>query len=219
MPELITISLTWWLVSLSGVLMPGPVAAVAISEGARRGFSAGPLITVGHAAAEIVMLAILAVGLTRVLKQPTVVGLIGVLGGMVLAWMGWGIASAAWRNVIDLMPRGNAGAGSARLALIRAGLLTTAGNPYWLLWWLTVGASYFVLFSRFGWPALIALFYVGHTALDLAWNCFLALVIGAGRGCIAPGVYRGVLGVCGVFVMAMSVYFLVSGVGFLRGTR
>jgi len=82
-----------------------------------------------------------------------------------------------------------------------------------------VGASYFVLFTRFGWPALIVLFYVGHTTLDLAWNCFLALVVGAGRGRIAPGVYRGVLGVCGVFVMAMSVYFLVSGVGFLRGIR
>lgn len=218
MPELVTISLTWWLISLSGVLMPGPVAAVAISEGARRGFVAGPLITVGHAAAEIVMLIVLGVGLTQVLKQPTVVGFIGVLGGVVLAWMGWGITSAAWRNAIE-PPGGNAGAGPHRLALVRAGLLTTVGNPYWLLWWLTVGASYFVLFSRFGWPALIVLFYVGHTTLDLAWNCFLALVVGAGRGRIAPGVYRGVLGVCGVFVMAMSVYFLVSGAGFLRGTR
>ena len=64
--------------------------------------------------------------------------------------------------------------------------------------------------------ALVGVFYAGHAALDLAWNSFLALVIGSGRGRISPGAYRVVLGVCGVFVMLMSVYFLVSGIRFLR---
>lgn len=217
MSELAGIALTWWLISLSGVLMPGPVSAVAISEGARAGFVAGPLITVGHAAAEIVMLGILAVGLAQVLTQPAVIGAIGVLGGLVLAWMGWGIASAAWRDAVAL-PAAAAAPGRARLSLIRTGVLTTVGNPYWLLWWLTVGASYFVLFSRFGWIALVVVFYAGHTMLDLAWNSFLALVVGSGRGRIPPTVYRVVLGVCGVFVIVMSVYFLVSGVRFF-GSR
>jgi threonine/homoserine/homoserine lactone efflux protein len=217
MSELAGITLTWWLISLSGVLMPGPVSAVAISEGARAGFVAGPLITVGHAAAEIVMLGILAVGLAQVLTQPAVIGAIGVLGGLVLAWMGWGIASAAWRDAVAL-PRGEVVPARARLSLIRTGVLTTVGNPYWLLWWLTVGASYFVLFSRFGWIALVVVFYAGHAMLDLAWNSFLALVVGSGRGRIPPGVYRVVLGGCGVFVMVMSGYFLISGVRFF-GSR
>jgi threonine/homoserine/homoserine lactone efflux protein len=43
--DLIVVSLSWWLVSLSGVMMPGPVSAMAITEGARRGIMAGPLIT------------------------------------------------------------------------------------------------------------------------------------------------------------------------------
>jgi len=215
-PELLATSLTWWLVSLSGVLMPGPVSAMAVSEGARRGLVAGPLITAGHAAAEVVMLGVLGVGLTQVLRRPAVVGVIGLLGGAVLAWMGWGIVLAAWRDALE-PPQGTGAAGRARLSLIRSGVLTTVGNPYWLLWWLTVGASYFVLFSRFGWPALILLFYAGHATLDLAWNSFLALVIGAGRGRIPRGIYRGVLGTCGGFVIAMSAVFLVSGIGFLRG--
>lgn len=217
MSELIAISLSWWLVSLSGVLMPGPVSAMAVSEGARRGFIAGPLITAGHAAAEIVMLAALMVGFSQALKQPAVVGGIGVLGGLVLARMGAGIVSAAWRNVLE-PPRAGSTPGMARLVLVRAGLLTTIGNPYWLLWWATVGASYFVLFSRFGVAALIALFFVGHIALDLGWNSFLAFAIGAGRGRIPPQGYRIVLGVCGLFVVAMSVYFVYSGLNFL-GSR
>ena len=215
MPEVLAISFTWWLVSLSGVLMPGPVGALAVSEGARRGVSAGPLITAGHAVAEVAMLILLAVGLTNVLHQPVVIGAVGVLGGGVLAWMGWGIVVAAWRDLLD-PPRGAATAG-AGMSLMRAGLLSTVGNPYWLLWWLTVGTSYFIAFSRFGPLALILLFYIGHVSLDLGWNTFLALVVGSGRGRVRRDVYRGVLGVCGVFVLAMSVYFVVSGVRFLRG--
>jgi hypothetical protein len=45
----------------------------------------------------------------------------------------------------------------------------------------------------------------------------LAFAVGSGRGRIRRDVYRGVLAVCGVFVLGMSVYFMVSGVRFLRG--
>lgn len=211
--ELVGISLSWWLVSLSGVMMPGPVSAMAITEGTRRGPVAGPLITVGHAAAEAVMLGLLVLGMNRVLQQPPVLGAIGILGGAVLAWMGWGIAGAAWRNRLD--PPAEAVGRSAGRSLVRTGLLTTVTNPYWLLWWATVGAAYFVRFTRFGPLAVAGLFFIGHISLDLGWNSFLALVVGAGRGKIPARAFRVVLGGCGVFLIGMSVYFVYSGVSFL----
>ncbi len=212
--DLILIALTWWLVSLSGVLMPGPVSAMAVSEGARRGAVAGPLITAGHAAAEVLMVVALAVGLSQVLRQPLVVGGIGILGGIVLLWMGWGIVKTARARPVgpspalgsDLPARGN---------LVRTGLVTTISNPYWLLWWATVGAAYFVAFSRFGLVVLVVFFLVGHLALDLGWNSFLAFAIGAGRGRVPARAYQIVLGACGLFVMAMSGYFVYSGIGLL----
>ncbi len=211
--DLVVVSLTWWLVSLSGVLMPGPISAMAVSEGARRGAVAAPLITAGHAAAEVAMVVALAVGLSHVLRQPLVIGGIGILGGIVLLWMGWGIVKMARAGPGDApvsaakMPfRGN---------LVRTGLLTTISNPYWLLWWATVGAAYFVAFSRFGLAALVVFFLAGHLALDLGWTSFLAFAIGAGRGRVPATAYRIVLGACGLFVMAMSGYFVYSGVGFL----
>ncbi len=212
--ELVGISLSWWLVSLSGVLMPGPVSAMAVTEGTRRGPVAGPLITVGHAAAEAVMLGLLVLGMNRTLQRPVVVGAIGILGGAVLAWMGWGITGAAWRNRLD-QPAETA-SGSAGRSLVRAGLLTTVTNPYWLLWWATVGAAYFVRFTRFGPLAVAGLFFIGHLSLDLGWNSFLALVVGAGRGRIPARAFRIVLGGCGVFLIGMSLYFVYSGVNFLR---
>jgi threonine/homoserine/homoserine lactone efflux protein len=213
MPEVLAVAVTWWLVSLSGVLMPGPLGALAVSEGARRGVIAGVLVTAGHAVAEIVILIVLGAGLVSVLRQSAVLGAVGVLGGGVLAWMGWGIMVAAYRDLLD--PPEVEGRPAAGASLVRAGLLTTVGNPYWLLWWLTVGASYFILFQRFGLAAVIVLFYLGHLALDLGWNAVLAFVVGTGRGRIKRGVYRGVLAVCGFFILAMSGYFIVSGMRFL----
>jgi len=52
-------------------------------------------------------------------------------------------------------------------------------------------------------------------ALDLGWMSFLAFAVGAGRGRVPGGVYRVVLGVCGVFVILMSGYFFYSGLRYL----
>lgn len=221
--DLLAVTLTWWLVSLSGVLMPGPISAMAVSEGARRGAIAGPLITAGHAAAEAAMVGALAAGVSQVLSLPMVLGAIGIIGGLVLLWMGWGIVRTASASGPALTAgtrdgRAPEAAGEpavSRRPLVRTGLLVTVSNPYWLLWWATVGAAYFVAFSRFGFVAVVALFFAGHVALDLGWTTFLAFTVGAGRGRVPVRAYQIVLGVCGAFVMAMSVYFIYSGAGFL----
>jgi threonine/homoserine/homoserine lactone efflux protein len=215
MAGLVAVSLTWYLVSLSGVMAPGPIAAMAISEGARRGAWAGPLITLGHAVTELAMVVALAIGLRDLLQRPLVAGTIGLVGGVVLLWMGYGLARAAWRDQVSLRAD-DPPDGVARLGPVSAGVLLSVGNPYWLVWWATVGASYFILFGEFGLPGLIA-FYVGHVTLDLAWNSLLAFVSASGRRAVPQPVYRGVLLVCGLFLIGMSVYFVRSGIGFLRG--
>ncbi len=212
--DLLVVALTWWVISLSGVLMPGPVSAMAVSEGTHRGAAAGPLLTAGHGAAEALMVGALAVGLSQFLQQTVVVGTIGVLGGVVLLWMGWGIVRTARAGALEVAPQTGASTPSGS-SLVRTGFLVTVSNPYWLLWWATVGAAYFVAFSQFGLLVLVVVFLIGHVALDLGWTTFLALVVGAGRGRVPVRAYRIVLGVCGAFLMAMSGYFIYSGIGYL----
>ena len=186
---------------------------MAVTEGARRGAVAGPLITSGHAIAELGVVAALALGLDQALKQPPVLGTIGLLGGIVLCWMGIGIVKTARAGHFDPYPAaGNVPSGGN---LVRAGLLASVGNPYWLLWWATVGATYFVAFSRFGVTAVVLLFLAGHLALDLGWMSFLAFAVGTGRGRVPGQVYRVALRVCGVFVILMSGYFFYSGLRYL----
>ncbi len=214
--HLFALVIPWALISLSGVMAPGPISAMAVSAGAQQGFIAGPLISVGHAATEALLVAALAVGLGQVLQQPTVAGVIGVLGGVVLLWMGWDLTRSVWQAPAAFdASRPEQGTSVVRSGLISAGVLLSVSNPYWLLWWATVGSATMLRFLEFGLLGVLV-FYVSHISLDFGWNTFLSTVSRSGREVIGDRVFRFVLLVCGVALLAFGVYFIVTGVSMLK---
>ncbi len=215
MTELVPIVITWGLVSLSGVIAPGPVSAMAVSQGARWGAVAGPLITAGHAMAEAVVVCLLAFGVHRVLESQVVVGGLGVAGGTVLMGMGWGLLGIARREQKSFPTVAGTPPTTRWTALVRAGVLTTAGNPYWLLWWATIGAHYFLLFRPYGYVAVIGLFFGGHILLDLGWNTILSAAVGMGRRRLPAVAYRLLLSACGLFLLVLGARFVYSGLRLL----
>jgi len=189
---------------------------MAVSAGAQRGFIAGPLISVGHAVTEAVMVVALAIGLGQVLQQPIVAGVIGVLGGVVLLWMGWDLTRSVWQDFSAFnTPRPDAGHSVVRSGLVSAGILLSVSNPYWLLWWATVGSATMLRFLEFGLLGVLV-FYVSHISLDFGWNTFLSTVSRSGREVIGDRAFRLVLLMCGVALLAFGVYFIVTGVGMLK---
>jgi len=216
MGELIAITIAWALLSLSGVMSPGPISALALGEGASRGLRAGPLISTGHAMTEVVMVAALGVGLSQVLQHHLIAGIIGVAGGVFLLWMGYDITVGAWRGrLLSLERAQNPARGAARLGLVPVGALLTVFNPYWLLWWATVGSATMLKFLPYGLLG-VAVFYFSHIGLDYGWNTLLAAVGASGRRVMPAKLYRGLLMACGLFLVLMSGYFIWFGVGFLK---
>ncbi|MFQ5593673.1 MAG: LysE family transporter [Anaerolineae bacterium] len=217
--HLIALTIPWGLISLSGVMSPGPISTMAVSEGARRGYRAGPLISVGHAVTELVMVGALALGLSRVLQQTTVAGVVGLVGGLVLAWMGLDIIRGAReaRLSLDIEAAGGGSllATDQQWGLVSAGVLLSVSNPFWLLWWATVGSANMLGFLEYGLIGL-GVFYLSHISLDFGWNSLLAGLARSGRQVVSDGVFRAVLTVCGVFLVLFAVYFVVVGVRFLR---
>ena len=203
---------TSFLVGLSGSVTPGPLLAINISEAARRGFWAGPLLIVGHAIVELLLVIALAWGLSQVLGSSLVAGIIGVIGGAVLVWMAFSLLRQSRHQELPT------GAGLERKLptgrLILAGIVLSVANPFWLLWWATVGTTYLVWSLTLG-IAGVALFYVGHIASDLGWYSLVSLLVAKGRRLMSTKVYRILLGVCGVGLLGLGVYFLVSGILFL----
>ncbi len=209
MEDLPQIFISSFLVGLSGALMPGPVLVVTISHATRRGFIAGPLIVLGHAILELALVVGISLGLGKYLVLEPVSGLLGVVGGIVLAWMGWGMLSGKGNRegesrLIRAMPT----------SPVLAGLLTSLSNPYWFLWWATVGMAYISISLNLGLGGVTA-FYSGHILADLVWYSFLAALITLGHKFVAGRFYRGLFVFCGVFLMMFGVYFLYRGVRIL----
>jgi threonine/homoserine/homoserine lactone efflux protein len=201
------IFITSFLVGLSGALMPGPVLVVTISHAARRGFIVGPLIVLGHAILEMAVVAGVSLGLGGFLALEAVTGILGLAGGGVLIWMGYGMLSGKGGREED----GRESALSGRRSPVVAGILTSLSNPYWFLWWATVGLAYISLSLQKGFGGVSA-FYSGHILSDLLWYSFIAGLIAAGRKFVAGKVYRTFFIFCGGFLVLFGMYFLYRGV-------
>jgi len=217
--------LTAFVVGLTGAMMPGPVSTVTLAQSMRRGFWTGPLVTAGHALMEGLLVVALALGSGRLLRRPDIVAAIGCVGGLVLLWMGQGLILHIWRRggkeallapdraqVDDEMAWPLAG----QLAPVPAGVVTSVANPYWFLWWATVGASYVLLALERGVVGLAA-FYSGHILSDLSWNSLLALAGSTGRRLFRGRLYQVLFLLCGLFLLGLGGYFLWMGVRFWVG--
>ncbi len=218
MTRLLTLFTTSLAVGFSGAMMPGPLLTAVIKESAQWGSWAGPLVIVGHGLAELGVIIALAKGLGSFLKRNSVAGLVGLLGGIVLIWMGYDISLSAWHGLISFGIGSSQTGGTERLSPIAAGLLATLSNPYWVIWWATIGAGYTALSLKEGKVGLGA-FFTGHILSDFSWYSLVSFVVATGSRIFSQTVYQAVLFVCGLFLIAMSVYFIHSGLGFLRGRR
>lgn len=230
--ELLMIFSTSFVVGFSGAMMPGPLMTVAIGESARRGFIAGPLLILGHAILELFLVLALAGGLSVYLTRAGVSHTIAVLGGAFLIYLGYGMARDARAGKVSLNMEqpaaesaglGNEGTGGMKAALksmaggggmrlhpVLAGILTSVSNPYWTLWWATIGLGYITLSLRSGYIGLTS-FFTGHILADLVWYSLIAAAVAGGRKFLSDGVYRTILVACGVFLVGLGGYFLYYG--------
>ncbi|MBN1557909.1 MAG: LysE family transporter [Lentisphaerae bacterium] len=209
--ELAGLFVTAFMVALSGALMPGPLLAVTIDESARRGACAGPLLILGHAVLEGALVAGVAFGLASFLKNPAVISVIAFAGGAILLWMG--------ADMIRAAPGLSLRAGTAprrRLHPVAAGVVVSLSNPYWTIWWATIGMSYLVISLKLG-LAGVLVFFAGHILADLAWYGLVSTGVARGRRLMTDRLYRGIIAVCGVVLLAFGLWFVHTGAATLAG--
>src|SRR3990170_2192404 len=129
---------TSFLVSLTGALSPGPLTTLAVREGVRKGFWAGPALAAGHGIVELALVIALALGLDQLLDSDAIA------------------------------------------AVIASGVAASLSNPFWFVWWATVGAAYIAEALDEG-AIGVATFYSAHILTDLGWLSLIALALASGR--------------------------------------
>ena len=196
-----------FVIGLSGAMSPGPYLTVTIARTLREGRVAALLMLVGHALLEAVLLIGFAFGLASVLKLPVVATVMSTIGGIVLLWMGGSLLWGAWKGTVvaDL----KASETPSRVGPVAHGAIVSLSNPYWTLWWATIGITLAIKGLEFG-PIGVFAFFVGHEAADLAWYSLVIFTVAAGKHLLSDRVYRIVMAVLACFLLYLGTTFVVA---------
>lgn len=188
-----------FLIALSGALAPGPLLAVVIAETPREGFKTGPLIITGHAILEILMVSILLLGFSKYIHNPTVVKNTVLLGTAVLIYSGFKLIITTPSLQLKTKKKSY-----KHLAIL--GVTMSLANPYWTIWWLTIGLGLLLTAQKMGLIAIL-FFFLGHILADFTWYSLVSLAVSKGRKFISIRIYKIILTTCGMGLIFFSIYF------------
>ena len=192
-------------VSLTGVLSPGPMTAVTIRAGMRNRH-AGAMVAVGHGIVEfpLMLLIVVSLSVSDVLTRESVKIGLGLAGGAFLVFMG----VMMLKDLAGSTPQENKKADRHPLFI---GIILSACNPYFLLWWATMGLNLAARAVKLG-ALAFALFGVVHWLCDLIWLEFLSWMSNRGADVFGPQMQRWVTLVCGAALLGIGGKFLLDAV-------
>jgi threonine/homoserine/homoserine lactone efflux protein len=201
--SIVFIGLTSFFVALSGALVPGPLFTITVAESARKGFISGPLIILGHGILELSLIILIIFGLAPFFSDPAVIMVISILGGLMLVYMGYRMIREARSARISITSE----QGSKGIHPILSGIIGSISNPYWTIWWATIGLGYLVSSIKLGMLG-VAVFFTGHILADLLWYSLISFSVARGKRFIGEKGYRSLFYICGIFLMLFGVWFI-----------
>jgi threonine/homoserine/homoserine lactone efflux protein len=102
-----------------------------------------------------------------------------------------------------------AAANPSRVGPVAHGALVSLSNPYWMLWWATIGITLAIKGLEFG-PVGVLAFFVGHQLADVAWYSVVVFTVAAGRHLLSDHIYRVVMGVLACFLLYLGATFIIG---------
>jgi len=188
-------------ISASGVMSPGPLFAANVVYGLKEGKIAGLKIAAGHTVVEFPLIVFLGLGTISFETFPEYRILITVIGAIGLfVFAGLQIKSIFRKDFGD---KSNPSKNS-----FFAGILLSALNPFFLIWWLTIG---FVLITEsimlWGFSGILILF-IFHIWMDYVWLFAVAGFASKAKNILSNRNYK-------ILIIGLSILLIYFGVDFL----
>ncbi len=195
-----------FIISFSGAMAPGPVTATAISLGSRNRY-AGALMAIGHGIIEFPLMVLIMLGMAEVFKSIPIQIAIGALGGILLLIMAIQMFTALKNNPdSETKPLDN--------KPILAGIVLSASNPYFILWWATIGLKLSTDAKEFGMIAF-PLFAIVHWSCDCTWFQTLSWASFKGSSLLGRQSQKIILGVCSAAMFLFGLKFIFDAIWLL----
>jgi len=189
------------IVSFSGVMMPGPMFAVTLAKSYKSSW-AGSQIALGHAVIEVPLILLIYFGFARFFENSVVQVVLSIAGGGMIIWLG----VSMFRARAEVVQRGK----DLPYNAFVAGILTSGLNPFFLLWWATIGSMLVMKFLDFGVMGLVV-FIVVHWLCDLVWLSLVSNLVYRTHSLWGRKLQEGLFVACSLLLVGFGGWFLVSG--------
>lgn len=198
--------LTVVIITMSGALSPGPLLVTNLSNAPRWGWKGGLWLSIGHTFVELPLILLVAVGLNFVINNLLLKMIVAAVGGVVLLIF----ASLQIREVLQSRAETKqfetTPAATSRHPLL-AGLIFSGLNPYFLVWWLTVGANLVIEALLIAALAGVFIMFAAHIWMDYAWLTGTAWLANKGTNLVGSRGYT-------VLMLAFAVFLIYFGLSF-----
>jgi threonine/homoserine/homoserine lactone efflux protein len=191
------------LISLTGVMMPGPLFAVTIEKAAKRK-TAGLLISFGHGIVEFPLMFLIYFGIAQIVAfeiLQTVQVTVGLIGGVLMMFIGFQMFRNRNKPIEEYE--------SPKQESLIAGIWTTAANPGFILWWLTVGTTLIITARTFGFLEF-TVFAVIHWLCDFLWYTVVAFLIYKSQRFWNKPINQAILIFCFTVLIFFGIWFFSS---------
>ncbi|MDD1693712.1 MAG: LysE family translocator [Methanoregula sp.] len=188
-----------FLIGLTGALAPGPTLVATINASLAGNWTAGLKVSLGHIIIETAIFFLIILGLASFAGPYTT--LIAGIGGIALVVFGIMTITGSRHATLEAAPS------TVGASPYMAGLLTSAANPYFWIWWLSVGSALLIQ-SLEGGILLAAVFMIGHWTADTGWYTFVSTGVAKGKTILPDTTYHRIMAACGVFLILFGLYYL-----------
>lgn len=205
----------------------------------KKAYISGFLISMGHAAIEITFIFLLLLGLAPFLENLTIITSIGLIGSVLLLYFGFMLfyqivtkkISTEFLNFqtpkdekLHTLENSDNSNKEGRKEPINemnlenqkfkhpfwGGIIFLISNPFWWIWWLTVGLSIMVENKiTFATPGNLAIFIFGKELGQIIWYTSISIAIGVSRNFITKKIYISILILCAAFMFGYGIYLFI----------
>jgi len=205
MIQIIEFAILVIIISASGVMSPGPLFAANITYGLREGVKSGIKIAIGHSIVELPLVILLGIGVFSLEIFPEFRTIISIFGAITLfVFAGIQIKTILKKNKnISLKPKQGP---------IVTGILLSALNPFFIVWWLTIGFK-LISDAMLIWAfAGILIVFVFHIWMDFAWLGITAFLASKSRKIISNRNYKIMISLLSLTLIYFGITFLMDAI-------
>ena len=188
-------------ISASGVMSPGPLFTANIVYGLKEGKIAGLKIAMGHTVVEFPLIVFLGLGTISLETFPEYRILITVIGAI-------GLFVFAGLQIKSIFGKDFRNETNSNKNSFLAGILLSALNPFFIIWWLTIGIVLITeSIALWGFSGILILF-IFHIWMDYVWLFAVAGFASKAKNILSNNNYK-------ILIVGLSILLVYFGIQFL----